>query len=162
MQIVTQHDLVIMSDEVYEHIVFQGRPHLEHAAPYPDLASAVLRGVKSFGKTYHATGWRTGLLRQRTPAHDGRVPAHPSVHQLQRQCAHAVHGIADFMRDCIRSIHREFERLLREAKRDRFCQMLSKTREFKAHVPARRYLFPAGGLPSGISDMRRTLNSCAG
>lgn len=51
-------DIFILSDEVYEHIIFDGRPH-ESMARYPELASRSFV-VSSFGKTYHATGWKVG------------------------------------------------------------------------------------------------------
>jgi methionine aminotransferase len=56
--IAERHGLYVVSDEVYEHIVFDGRPHLSM------VASPTLRDrsfvISSFGKTYHATGWKVG------------------------------------------------------------------------------------------------------
>jgi methionine aminotransferase len=49
---------VIVADEVYEHIVFDGRRH-ESAARYPGLAERAFI-ISSFGKTYHITGWKVG------------------------------------------------------------------------------------------------------
>jgi methionine aminotransferase len=51
-------DIVILSDEVYEHIIFDGYEH-QSVARYPKLAERSLI-VYSFGKTFHATGWKTG------------------------------------------------------------------------------------------------------
>jgi methionine aminotransferase len=51
-------DIVILSDEVYEHIVFDGQEH-QSIARYPKLAERSLI-VSSFGKTYHTTGWKMG------------------------------------------------------------------------------------------------------
>jgi methionine aminotransferase len=51
-------DIVLISDEVYEHIVFDGRQH-ESALRYPELADRTFV-VSSFGKTYHCTGWKVG------------------------------------------------------------------------------------------------------
>ena len=48
----------ILSDEVYEHIVFDQRPH-ESILRHPELAERSFV-VSSFGKTYHATGWKIG------------------------------------------------------------------------------------------------------
>jgi methionine aminotransferase len=56
--IAADHDLLILSDEVYEHIVFDGAQH-ESLARYPDLRARSFV-VSSFGKTYHATGWKVG------------------------------------------------------------------------------------------------------
>jgi methionine aminotransferase len=51
-------DIVILSDEVYEHVVFDGECH-ESMARHPELAERSVI-VSSFGKTYHVTGWRVG------------------------------------------------------------------------------------------------------
>lgn len=51
-------DIIILSDEVYEHIIFDGLQH-ESIARYSNLIDRSLI-VYSFGKTFHATGWKTG------------------------------------------------------------------------------------------------------
>ena len=51
-------DIVILSDEVYEHIIFDGFEH-QSVARYPKLAERSII-VSSFGKTYHTTGWKMG------------------------------------------------------------------------------------------------------
>jgi methionine aminotransferase len=48
----------VVADEVYEHIVFDGRRH-ESLARYPDIAERAVV-ISSFGKTYHTTGWKIG------------------------------------------------------------------------------------------------------
>jgi methionine transaminase len=50
--------LIVISDEVYEHIIFDGRKHLSLAS-LPELASRSFV-ISSFGKTFHATGWKVG------------------------------------------------------------------------------------------------------
>ena len=57
-QIVLDTPVIILSDEVYEHIIFDGRVHASMAR-YPELAERSFI-VSSFGKTYHATGWKMG------------------------------------------------------------------------------------------------------
>ena len=56
--VIKNSDIIVLSDEVYEHIIFDGHEH-ESIARYKGLAE---RGfiVSSFGKTYHNTGWRMG------------------------------------------------------------------------------------------------------
>jgi methionine transaminase len=49
---------VVISDEVYEHITFDGGRH-ESLARYPDVADRAVV-ISSFGKTYHTTGWKIG------------------------------------------------------------------------------------------------------
>ena len=53
-------DIIILSDEVYEHLIFDGIRH-ESICRYPELAQRSLV-VGSFGKTYHATGWKMGFV----------------------------------------------------------------------------------------------------
>lgn len=53
-------DCIVLSDEVYEHIVFDGEKHWG-AASKPGLAERSLI-VGSFGKTFHVTGWKTGYV----------------------------------------------------------------------------------------------------
>ena len=53
-------DILLISDEVYEHMVFDGKAH-ESAALYPGLAARAFI-VSSFGKTYHVTGWKIGFV----------------------------------------------------------------------------------------------------
>ena len=53
-------DVLLVSDEVYEHMAFDQRRH-ESAARHPELAARALI-VSSFGKTYHVTGWKVGYV----------------------------------------------------------------------------------------------------
>lgn len=52
--------IIVVADEVYEHIVFDGASHASCAAP-PELAARSFV-VSSFGKTYHITGWKVGYV----------------------------------------------------------------------------------------------------
>jgi methionine aminotransferase len=56
--LVSGTDILIVSDEVYEHIIFDGVQH-ESMARHPELAARSFI-VGSFGKTYHTTGWKVG------------------------------------------------------------------------------------------------------
>jgi methionine aminotransferase len=51
-------DILILSDEVYEHIIFDGQPH-RSMARYPELVERSLI-CASFGKLFHVTGWKVG------------------------------------------------------------------------------------------------------
>jgi methionine aminotransferase len=53
-------NVLLISDEVYEHMVFDGARH-QSAARYPGLAERAFI-VSSFGKTYHVTGWKVGFV----------------------------------------------------------------------------------------------------
>lgn len=57
-KLTSNSDIIILSDEVYEHIVFDGEVH-QSAAMYPELAKRSVI-ISSFGKTYHTTGWKIG------------------------------------------------------------------------------------------------------
>ena len=56
--IVIRHNLLLISDEVYEHLTYDGLTH-ESVLRYPELYARTLV-IFSFGKTYHNTGWKTG------------------------------------------------------------------------------------------------------
>ncbi len=53
-------DIIVLSDEVYEHLIFDGNIH-QSVCRFPELLSRSLV-VGSFGKTFHATGWKTGYV----------------------------------------------------------------------------------------------------
>ncbi len=57
-QMISGTDIVLLSDEVYEHILFDGKSH-DSALKYPEIRNNVL-SVFSFGKTFHMTGWKMG------------------------------------------------------------------------------------------------------
>lgn len=57
-ELAVQHDLIVLSDEVYERIIFDDIRH-ESVLHYPELADRSI-AVFSFGKTFHATGWKVG------------------------------------------------------------------------------------------------------
>lgn len=59
-KLVENTDIIIISDEVYEHIIFDGLEH-QSVARYPKLAARSFI-VSSFGKTYHTTGWKMGYI----------------------------------------------------------------------------------------------------
>ena len=58
-------NILLISDEVYEHMVFDGAQH-ESVARYPGLAERAFI-VSSFGKTYHVTGWKVGTVAAPAP-----------------------------------------------------------------------------------------------
>jgi len=57
-EIVRGTDIVVLSDEVYEHIIFDGRDH-QSVLRHDELAARAFV-ISSFGKTYHTTGWKVG------------------------------------------------------------------------------------------------------
>ncbi|MCC6818761.1 MAG: aminotransferase class I/II-fold pyridoxal phosphate-dependent enzyme [Bacteroidia bacterium] len=59
-KLITNTDVIVLSDEVYEHIIFDGLEH-QSIARYPKLANRSVI-ISSFGKTYHTTGWKMGYV----------------------------------------------------------------------------------------------------
>lgn len=59
-EILAPTDVLLISDEVYEHMVFDGQQH-QSASRFPGLAARAFI-VSSFGKTYHVTGWKVGYV----------------------------------------------------------------------------------------------------
>ncbi len=86
----------LVSDEVYEHIVFDGQAHLS-LLRYPELASRTF-AVFSFGKTYHATGWRVGYC----VAPKALMQEFLRIHQFINFSTNAPlqYALADFLREC--------------------------------------------------------------
>lgn len=113
-------DVVVISDEVYEHMVFEGA-HLSLAG-HPELAARSLV-VSSFGKTYHVTGWKIGYVA--APA--ALSAEFRKVHQFNVFTVNTPmqQGIATYMADA--SHHVELPAFYR-AKRDRFRSSLAGTR----------------------------------
>jgi len=88
-------NILLISDEVYEHMVFDGVPH-ESAARYPGLAARAFI-VSSFGKTYHVTGWKVGYVAAPAPL----SAEFRKVHQFNVFTVNTPvqHGLAAYMSD---------------------------------------------------------------
>lgn len=87
------HDLLVVADEVYEHLVFDGRRH-HSVLREPRLARRSF-AVSSFGKTYHVTGWKTGYC----VAPPALTVELRRVHQFVAFVANTPvqHALADYM-----------------------------------------------------------------
>ncbi len=88
-------DIVLIADEVYEHMVYDGVPHAS-AATHPVLAARAFV-VSSFGKTYHVTGWKVGYVA--APA--ALTAEFRKVHQFNVFTVNTPmqHALARFMAD---------------------------------------------------------------
>ncbi len=64
-RILQRTDAIVVADEVYEHILFDGARH-ESLARYPEIAERAVV-ISSFGKTYHTTGWKVGYCAAPAP-----------------------------------------------------------------------------------------------
>ena len=58
IELIRDHNIVVLSDEVYEHLIYDDQPHYS-ALSFPELRDRSFV-VGSFGKTFHVTGWKTG------------------------------------------------------------------------------------------------------
>jgi methionine aminotransferase len=114
-------EVLLVSDEVYEHMVFDGAAHAS-AARYPALAARSFI-VSSFGKTYHVTGWKVGYVA--APA--ALTNEFRKVHQFNVFTVNSVmqHGLATYMNDAAPYLN--LPRFY-QAKRDLFRDGLSSTR----------------------------------
>jgi methionine aminotransferase len=93
--IVQDTQILVLSDEVYEHMVFDGEPHAS-VARHPALAERAFV-VSSFGKTFHVTGWKIGYVA--APA--ALMIEFRKVHQYNVFCVNAPmqHAIAAYLED---------------------------------------------------------------
>ncbi len=88
-------EVLLISDEVYEHMVFDGEAH-QSAARFPGLAARAFI-VSSFGKTYHVTGWKVGYVAAPAPL----TAEFRKVHQFNVFTVNTPvqHGLASYMAD---------------------------------------------------------------
>ena len=88
-------DIIVISDEVYEHMVFDGQPHAS-ASRYPALAARSIV-VSSFGKTFHVTGWKVGHVS--APA--ALMAEFRKIHQFNVFTVNTPmqHGLARYLQD---------------------------------------------------------------
>lgn len=144
---ITQNtDIIILSDEVYEHLIFDGVPH-ESICRYPELASRAYV-VGSFGKTFHATGWKLGFIL----APENLMAEFRKIHQfVVFACNTPIqHAIAEFLLD-----KENYEGLpgFYQQKRDLFVSLISGSK-FRI-VPSKGTYFQLLDY-SGITDEPET------
>ena len=114
-------DILILSDEVYEHIIFDGEQH-QSVALYPELAERSFI-VASFGKLLHTTGWKMGyclapakLMAEFRKVHQFNVFSVNTPMQV---------GIANYLKST--NIYKEIPVFFQQ-KRDYFQQLLNETK----------------------------------
>lgn len=114
-------NVLLISDEVYEHMVFDGAQHCS-AARYPGLVERAFV-VSSFGKTYHVTGWKVGYVA--APA--ALSSEFRKVHQFNVFTVNTPvqHGLAGYMADPAPYLELP---VFYQRKRDLFRQGLASTR----------------------------------
>jgi len=136
-EVISGRNIHLLSDEVYEHISFDGRQHTS-LLRYPDLAAKTFV-VSSFGKTYHATGWRLGYCI----APRALMEEFLRIHQFINFSTNSPmqYAIADFLQDCPQH-HHELG-LFYQHKRDLFCELMA---------PSQFKLLPSAGTYFQLAD----------
>jgi methionine aminotransferase len=121
-ELCSEHDLYLIGDEVYEHMVFDQGKHLSLCA-YADLYARSFV-ISSFGKTYHVTGWKVGYC----VAPPRLTLEFRRIHQYVTFTVNTPVqlGIADFLQQHPEH-HRELPAFY-QRKRDLFCQLLEPSR----------------------------------
>lgn len=120
--LIRERDIYLISDEVYEHLVFDGVQHASVLAHEELYQRAFV--VSSFGKTYHVTGWKTGYVVA-PPALSAELR---KVHQYVSFCGVTPlqWALADYMAE--HPEHIEELPAFYQAKRDLFCDLLAGSR----------------------------------
>ncbi|WP_110958788.1 pyridoxal phosphate-dependent aminotransferase [Acidovorax sp. ST3] len=136
-------DILLISDEVYEHMVFDGAEH-QSAARFPGLAARAFI-VSSFGKTFHVTGWKVGTVA--APA--ALTAEFRKVHQFNVFTVNTPvqHGLAAYLQDPTPYLQLP---AFYQAKRDLFREGLAGSR-FKL-LPSTGSYFQCVDI-SAISDL---------
>ena len=120
-KLIFNKSIIVISDEVYEHMVFNGKPH-QSVARFKSLAAQSII-VSSFGKTIHATGWKIGYVA----APKELMLEFRKVHQfLVFSVNHPFQlALADYLKDdsIYKGLHHFYQ-----SKRDYFRKLISSSR----------------------------------
>ena len=121
-ELTRDRDIHVLSDEVYEHMVYDGEQH-HSVLTHPELGERAF-AVFSFGKTYHATGWKLAYCVARAPL----MAEFRKVHQFVTftSTSFLQYAIADFMAQCPE--HAIELSSFYQAKRDLFCKLIGESR----------------------------------
>lgn len=121
-ELVRDTQIILLSDEVYEHIIFDDQRH-ESLMHYDELADRSVM-VYSFGKTFHATGWKIGYC----VANKYLMKEFRRIHQYVQFCVATPLqlGLADYLAS--NTAHYEQLGSFYAGKRDRFVELMAKSR----------------------------------
>ena len=122
IELIQDKNIIVLSDEVYEHLIFDGRQHLS-ALSFPELRERSFV-VGSFGKTFHVTGWKTGYCI----AAPALMQVFRQIYQFANFCGvtPVQMALANFMAEHPEHIAELAD--FYQAKRDRFNAGLSHSR----------------------------------
>lgn len=140
-----EHDLVVISDEVYEHLTFDGLPHIP-IATLPGMAERTLT-ISSGGKSFSFTGWKIGwatgpevLVRAMTGVK--QFLTYTSGSPLQPAIAHALGADDSYFTDFTARL---------QSQRDQLCDGLAAL-GFDVFVPEGTYFVTTDIRPLGFDD----------
>jgi len=121
-RVIRSHDILVLSDEVYEHMVYDGLKH-QSVLAHEELRDKSF-AVFSFGKTYHATGWKLAYC----VANAELTAEFRKVHQFVTftTSSFVQYAIADFMQECPE--HTLELPIFYQNKRDTFCELIRNSR----------------------------------
>lgn len=119
--VIRDKNIYLLADEVYEHMVFDGHRH-ESVLRYPELAAKSF-AVFSFGKTYHATGWKLAYCV--APAHLSQELRKVHQYVTFTSTSFLQYAVADYMRQC--PAHTDSLPDFYQQKRDFFLQLMQTT-----------------------------------
>jgi methionine transaminase len=116
-KLVSGTKIIVLSDEVYEHLVYDGHSH-ESVIKYPNLRERAIV-ISSFGKTYNATGWKIGYCM----ANKNIMKEIRKIHQFDVFAVNTPiqHAISDFIdrKDAYLELHKFYQ-----GKRDEFLKLI--------------------------------------
>ncbi|MGP5208799.1 pyridoxal phosphate-dependent aminotransferase [Corynebacterium casei] len=106
-RICVAHDLTVLSDEVYEHLIFEGNQHTR-INELPGMKSRTVTS-SSAAKSYNATGWKTGWAIAEPALLDGVIKAkqfmtYVGATPFQPAVAHAIHNERAWLRRMVDSL----------------------------------------------------------
>ncbi len=149
ISIIKNTNTIVISDEVYEHMVFDGREHLS-AASFPEIRERAFV-ISSFGKTLHVTGWRIGYCL----APDYLMEDFRKIHQfmvfaaapwsMQKAIADFISDNDDYVKE-VNSIYR--------TKRDFFSKAIRSSRFKQLPVEASFFMLLDYSEISSVSDVQ--------
>ena len=141
--LIAGRDIYLLSDEVYEHLIFDGQHH-QSILRFPELFDRGA-GVYSFGKTFHTTGWKMGYII----APGKLTEEFRKIHQWNVFCVNSFlqHALADYLCD---EDHYNYLNDFYQKKRDFLLDQVNGSRFIP--LPCRGTYFQVFDY-SGISDM---------
>ncbi len=146
-QIAVENNLAVISDEVYEKLLYDGAKHLSIGS-FPEMAERTIT-VNSFSKTYAMTGWRVGyavgppeIVGEMVKIQQNTVANAPAV--AQRAALAALEGPQDFVHEMVREY---------DQRRRYLAEHLNELDYFSCTLPKGAFYIFANISKSGLSSM---------